>query len=229
MNIKSLCVVGAMLLGSSVAMAQEQPLVTSSVGIVQGQAPSEGRASSEISFSGITQFTRPSTGMANLGTTPTLQSSKISYGGSAEYRRWYGNNGFAVTYSVVASNAHFWTPSLWSQMSLTRHEGVVSYVRRFFPYSKLRPYVSIGAGAFLTHGRSGSWENGVWDPQGYLGLDAQFEMRAAVGFDLWHTRHFGIRTGYVVHWFRAPNFSDPSYRGARTFITEPQIGLLWAF
>jgi hypothetical protein len=229
MNIKSLCVMGAMLLGSSVALAQEQPLVTSSVGIVQGQAPSEGRASSEISVSGITQFTQPALGIGNFGATPLIQSSKISFGGSAEYRRWFGNNGFAVTYSVVASNANFWSPAEKFKMSLTRHEGVVSYVRRFFPNSKLRPYVSLGAGGFVTHGGFGYWMNGVWMPQGYLGVDGQFELRAATGFDLWHTRHFGIRTGYVVHWFRAPNFSDPSYRGARTFITEPQIGLLWAF
>jgi hypothetical protein len=54
-------------------------------------------------------------------------------------------------------------------------------------------------------------------------------MRGATGFDVWHTRHFAIRTGYVVHCTRAPNFSDVTYYAARTFITEPQLGLHWRF
>ena len=211
MNAKWVCLTCVMLLSSSAAIADDE------------------RTSNEISISGITQFTRPALGMANYGTSPTIQSSKVSFGGSVEYRRWYGNNGFEATYSAVASNAHFWTPSLWSQMSLTRHEGALSYVRRFLPYSKLNPHVSLGVGGFVTHGGFGSWENGIWSPQGWLGVDGQFELRMATGFDVLRTRHFGVRTGYVVHWFRAPNFSDSSYHGARTFITEPQIGFVWSF
>jgi hypothetical protein len=211
MNAKFVCLTCAMLLSSSAAIANDES------------------TSNEISLSGITQFTRPALGLANYGATPTMQSSKVSFGGSIEYRRWFGNNGFAAIYSVVASNASFSSvPSSW-HMSLTRHEGVLSYVRRFFPHSKFNPYVSIGAGGFVTHGGLGVWANGIWIPQTWLGVDGQFQVRAATGFDLYHTRHFAIRAGYVVHWTRAPNFSDVTYHAARTFITEPQLGLLWRF
>ena len=227
MQTKWVCLIFIVLFSSSAVVADDER-VSSSV-ISPGTASSEGRGSNEISAVGITQFTRPALGMADYGATPTMQSSKVSYGGSVEYRHWFGNNGLAMTYSVVASDGNFVsTPSSW-RMSLTRHEGVVSYVRRFFPYSKFRPYGSIGAGSFLTHGGFGVWSNGTWIPQPYLGADGQFELRAAIGFDVWQTRHFGIRTGYVAHWFRAPNFSDVTYRGARTFITEPQIGFIWRF
>jgi hypothetical protein len=198
-------------------------LLNSSVAI----ASDEGRPSSELSASGLTQFTRPALGIANFGATPTMQSSKISFGGSVEYRHWFGSNGFAATYSAVASDANFASPIVTWKMSLTRHEGTLSYVRRFFPYSRLNPYMSLGAGGFVTHGGVGWTRNGIWIPHDYLGVDGQFEVRGGVGFDLWRSRHFGVRTSYVVHWFRAPNFSDASYRAARTFITEPQIGFTW--
>jgi hypothetical protein len=64
---------------------------------------------------------------------------------------------------------------------------------------------------------------------GYPGVDGQFELRSGVGFDLWRTRHFGVRTSCNAHWFRAPNFSHVTYHAARTFIVEPQIGFTWAF
>ena len=211
MNAKSVCLTCALLLTSSPALANDD------------------RAPNEISLTGITQFTRPALGLANFGATPTMQSSKVSFGGSLEYRRWFGNNGLAFTYSVVASDADFSSvPASW-QMSLTRHEGVLSYVRKLFPRSRLNAYVSLGSGGFVTHGGFGWRLNGVWIPQGWLGLDGQFQVRAATGFDLFHTRHFAIRTGYVVHWTRAPNFSDVTYHAARTFITEPQLGLVWKF
>ena len=228
MNVKGFCLLGAMLLSSSAALADDESSSVSST-LARDSATQESRRSSEISVSGITQFTRPSIGQASYLTGPATQSSKISYGGSVEYRHWYGNNGFAATYSVVASDANFVSPGNNWQMSLTRHEGTVSYVRRFVPYSRFKPYASIGVGGFITHGGLGWRQNGVWIPHDYLGLDGQFQVRAAVGFDVWHTRHFGIRTGYVVHWFRAPNFSDPLYHASRTLITEPQIGLLWKF
>jgi len=44
------------------------------------------------------------------------------------------------------------------------------------------------------------------DARDYLGVDGQFEMRGGVGFNVWRTRHFGVRTTYVLHWFRAANF-----------------------
>jgi hypothetical protein len=211
MNAKLLCLACALLLTSSAAIANDD------------------RAPNELSLAGITQFTRPALGLANYGATPTMQRSKVSFGASLEYRRWLGNNGFAFTYSVVASDADFSSvPASW-QMSLTRHEGVLSYVRKLFPRSSLNAYVSLGAGGFVTHGGFGFRNNGVWVPQGWLGLDGQFQLRAATGFDLFHTRHFAIRTGYVVHWTRAPNFSDVTYHAARTFITEPQLGLVWKF
>lgn len=212
MNSKWLVLVPVILLNLSVAIASD-----------------EGRSSSELSASGIAQFTRPGLGLANYGATPTMQSSKDSFGGSVEYRHWFGNNGFAATYSAVASDANFWSPIVTWKMSLTRHEGALSYVRRFFPYSRLNPYMAVGAGGFVTHGGVGWRQNGIWIPRDYLGVDGQFEVRAALGFDLWHTRHFGVRTSYVAHWFRAPNFSDASYHAARTFIVEPQIGFTWAF
>jgi len=211
MNTKLVCLTCAMLLSSSAALANDE------------------RTSNEISLTGISQFTRPALGLANYGATPTMQSSKVSFGGSVEYCRWFGNNGFAATYSVVASDADFSSVPVSWQMSLTRHEGVLSYVRRLFPHSRLNPYVSLGAGGFVTHGGFGFRQNGIWIPQTWLGLDGQFQVRAATGLDLWHTRHFAIRTGYVVHWTRAPNFSDVTYHAARTFITEPQLGLLWRF
>jgi hypothetical protein len=211
MNAKSLCLTCALLLTSSAAIANDD------------------RAPNELSLAGITQFTRPALGLANYGATPTMQRSKVSFGASLEYRRWLGNNGFAFTYSVVASDASFSSVLGTSQMSLTRHEGVLSYVRKLFPRSSLNAYVSLGAGGFVTHGGFGFRNNGVWVPQGWLGLDGQFQLRAATGFDLFHTRHFAIRTGYVVHWTRAPNFSDVTYHAARTFITEPQLGLVWKF
>ena len=212
MNLRFLLLIPAILLNLSLALAADDE-----------------RSSSELSATGVTQFTQPGLGLANFGATPTMQSSKVSYGGSVEYRHWFGNNGFAATYSVVASDANFWSPSTNWQMSLTRHEGAISYVRRFFPYSRLKPYVSLGAGGFVTHGGLGWRLNGQWIPRDYLGIDGQFELRGGVGFDMWRTRHFAIRTSYVVHWFRAPNFSDASYHAARTFIVEPQIGFTWAF
>lgn len=186
--------------------------------------------SDELSIVGIGQFTRPSLGSSAYG--PAVQSSKDSFGGSIEDRRWFANNGFSATYQVAASDADFKVVSAPSplrtlQFPLTRHEVNGSYVRKLLPHSKLDPYVKIGAGEFFTHGQLGARVNGVWVPQGYLGIDCQFEVTSALGFDLWRTRHFGIRTGYVVHWFRAPNFSDPTYHGARTFITEPQVGFTW--
>jgi hypothetical protein len=211
MNAKSLCLACALLLTSSAAIANDD------------------RAPNELSLAGITQFTRPALGLANYGATPTMQRSKVSFGASLEYRRWLGNNGFAFTYSAVASDADFSSVPVSWQMSLTRHEGVLSYVRKLFPRSSLNAYVSLGAGGFVTHGGFGWRLNGVWVPQGWLGLDGQFQLRAATGFDLFHTRHFAIRTGYVVHWTRAPNFSDVTYHAARTFITEPQLGLVWKF
>ena len=213
MNFKFLFLILAVLLSSSNAVASDEGLLPSS----------------DLSAVGLTQFTRPALGLANYGATPTMQSSKVSYGGSVEYRHWFGDNGFAATYSVVASDANFWSPSARWQMSLTRHEGTFSYVRRFFRYSRFSPYVSLGAGGFVTHGGLGWKLNGNWIPHDYLGIDGQFKLRGGVGFDLWRTRHFGVRTSYVAHWFRAPNFSDVTYHAARTFIVEPQIGFTWAF
>lgn len=212
MNVRLLALVPAVLLSLSGAIASD-----------------EVRPSSELSANGLTQFTRPELGLANYGAAPTMQSSKVSFGGSVEYRHWFGRNGFAATYSVVASDANFWSPSATWQMSLTRHEGTLSYVRRFVLRSRLNPYVSVGAGGFVTHGGLGWKLNGIWIPHDYLGVDGQFEVRGGVGFDLWRSRHFGVRTSYIVHWFRAPNFSDASFHAARTFIVEPQIGFTWAF
>jgi hypothetical protein len=211
MNVRFLVLIPAILLSFSVTIADER------------------RPSSELSAVGLTQFTQPALGLANDGAVPTMQSSKISFGGSLEYRHWFGNNGIAATYSVVASDANFWSPSATWQMSLTRHEGTLSYVRRFIPHSRLNPYISLGAGGFVTHGGIGWRLNGTWIPHDYLGVDGQFEMRGSAGFDLWRTKHLGVRTSYVVHWFRAPNFSDASYHAPRTFIFEPQIGFTWAF
>jgi hypothetical protein len=213
MNLKLLFLIFAMLLNLPVALGSDEG----------------GRPSSELSASGIAQFTRPALGLSQYGAAPTMQSSKDSYGGSVEYRHWFGNNGIEATYSAVASDAHFWSPIVTWKMSLTRHEGTISYVRRFFRNSRLNPDVSLGAGGFITHGGFGWRLNGRWIPQGYLGVDGQFEVRGGAGVDVWRTRHFGIRTSYVAHWFRLPNFSDASYHAARTFIVEPQIGITWAF
>ena len=63
------------------------------------------------------------------------------------------------------------------------------------------------------------------DARDYLNVDGQFEMRGGVGFNVWRTRHFGVRTTYVLHFgFVPPIFSDTTYHAARTFILEPQIG-----
>src|SRR5438270_512150 len=183
MSRKFLCLIPTVLLGVSAAAS----------------AADEVRPSTELATVGLTQFTHPAMGIANSGAIPTMQSSKISYGGSVEYRHWFGNNGFAAVYSVVASDANFSSPSAAWQMSLTRHEGTLSYVRRILPHSRLNPFVSLGAGGFVTHGGVGWKLNGVWIPHDYLGVDGQFEMRGAAGFDLWRTRHFGVRTSYVVH------------------------------
>src|SRR5260370_35023540 len=108
-----------------------------------------------------------------------MQSSKVSFGGSLEYRRWFGNNGLAFTYSVVASDADFSSvPASW-QMSLTRHEGVLSYVRKLFPRSRLTAYVSLAAGGFVTHGGFGFTNNRVWIPPGGLGPTGPLRGRAA--------------------------------------------------
>ena len=108
MNVRFLVLIPAILLSFSVTIADER------------------RPSSELSAVGLTQFTQPALGLANDGAVPTMQSSKISFGGSLEYRHWFGNNGIAATYSVVASDANFWSPSATWQMSLTRHEGTLS-------------------------------------------------------------------------------------------------------
>jgi len=38
-----------------------------------------------------------------------------------------------------------------------------------------------------------------------------------------------LRSGCAFHFFRAPNFSDPQYRGGRTVMVEPRLGIMWTW
>jgi hypothetical protein len=182
--------------------------------------------SNDVALSAVGQFTHPVTGFT-YGLSSGLQSSKNSFGVGIEYRHWFGNNGLSVEYSRTASNATFVT---WT-MGETRYSLNGAYVRRFNVHSFITPYVSVGGGTFVTYGNQGTWSNGVHasGPAHNTWWDHQNDATIGAGADIAINKTFKLRVGYALDFFRAPNFADPTYRGGRTFIQEPKIGLVYTW
>jgi hypothetical protein len=176
----------------------------------------------DIAVLGSFQVTHDSNGMAS-GIDKEVQGSKPSVGGAVEFRyplrKWW----IEGIYSVAASDATFQPAGMPGELKfgLTRHEIGCQMMRQFRSEMRLQPFVAAGMGVFIT--------NGKWAPGGVVGIDNQLEETATGGMDLELGRHFALRSEGVMHFFRAPNFSDVNFKADRTFIVESRVGLVWKF
>jgi hypothetical protein len=182
--------------------------------------------SNDVAVFAVGQYTHPVQG-SQFGIPSERQSSKNSFGMGVEYRHWLKDNGLSVEFSRVASNATF---PLWL-MGETRYKFNAAYIRRFSTHSLVSPFLSGGGGTFLTYGDQGTWSGGVHNHT--VGANTYWDNQPDVaiggGVDIALNRAFTLRISNAVDFFRAPNFADPTYRGGRTFIQEPKIGMVYTW
>ena len=177
-------------------------------------------AQNNISVMGSFQRTKTSTGFG-YGTSE-IQSSRPSFSGGVEYRHAWGKNGISAVWNMGSTDAKFTSQYGVTQWGMTRQELNGGYVRTWQRReSPVTSYAKVGAGVFIT--------NGGWAPGGVVGLDNQFEIVTEGGTDIRLTKGLSLRSGCAFHFYRAPNFSDPQYRGGRTVMVEPRIGITWAW
>jgi hypothetical protein len=181
----------------------------------------------DVSVGGIGVFTLPSPGHFvddGLVAARITQANRDGLGASLEYRRWWGNNAAGLLFSKSPTNSTLLNPDEsplypWNiaRWSIQRDEVDVLYTRRF-QWRALQPYVTGGLGAEVLNG--GPTESG---------LDGQFAYVMGAGEDIWLSRRFGLRTGFIADSIHAPTYMDPTYHSVRTWMFEPRCGIEYSF
>lgn len=180
-------------------------------------------AQNDIVVLGVADFTNPSTGefgsgplVEQIGSFTERQTSRGAAGLSVEYRHWWGKNGGTLTYAITPTDSKLVSSQTGRfQWGLTRNEFALGWAREFHSQSKVSGFVETGVGEFLLNGASG--------------FDHQFEVIIQSGSEARLSSNVSLRLGCALHLFRASNFSDDTYLGGRTFMIQPQIGIVWTF
>jgi len=177
-------------------------------------------AQNNVAIMGSLQNTHDSAGFG-YGTVEN-QSSRPSLGGGVEYRMAWGNNGISAVYHLGITDAKFTSQYGIVQWGFLRQEINGGYVRTWRRgESPVTSYAKAGAGVFVTG-------DGVFAGE-HSGLDHQFEIVTEGGTEVRLRQGLSLRSGCAFHFFRAPNFSDPQYRGGRTVMVEPRLGIVWSW
>jgi len=176
-------------------------------------------AQNEIAVLGLANYASPSVGEFTSGWCTGCRESEAlrnSAGLGVEYRRWWGKNGASLSYSVGPADSTINGQAGWVHWPVVRSELALAWVRQFRWESRSPLYLKVGGGSFLLHGT-------------LTGFDRQPEILAEAGTDTRVWSHLLLRSGFSVHLFRATGFGDPTYSGARTYMLEPKVGLVWTF
>lgn len=183
-------------------------------------------AQNDFLLIGTGNLTKSSTGVFDSGVT-IRQSSRGAAGLGAGYERWWGNFGAGVLYTQTPTNSKLsslagTTLTIWP---IKRYEFAILAERKFRTTRWASPYVGAGPmGTVL-------WGGGAPDKQhGCSGGDGQIGMALTSGINLAISPRLSIRSGVVLDFIKASNYSSWNYRSSYTFMIEPQgIGLMWKF
>ena len=172
----------------------------------------------EMAVLGVGNITAKSVGETISGPgsgTRQVQSSRDAVGASIEYSQWWGNNAASLDYTLSPTDSKLVTRDATFQWAITRHEFDLSWTHRFRG-ARIAPFTQTGFAAIVLNGGAASR------------LDSQFAPTVGFGADLRVSTHLAFRYVLKADLLRASNFSDPTYRGGRTFILEPKFGLVWS-
>lgn len=173
-----------------------------------------GSVAQEVGVIVVSNFTKRTLGQTMSG-FPADQSSRAAAGLSLEYSQWRGNNAASISYTISPTDSKIIHHNgFHDQWAITRNEIDVTWTRRLRS-GRFEPFIKAGFGAILLNGAMAS------------GLDRQFALVTGVGADLQISPKLALRYGVNMDFLRASNFSDTTYAGARTFIVEPRLGLVW--
>jgi hypothetical protein len=168
-------------------------------------------------------MTKRSPGQFNYYSPKIWQTNGTGWGRSAEYRKKiWGRNYGGILFSDTPTNSTLYLPGQAPlSWPIRRYEFDLLWTHAFAPvHRRVVPYVTAGAGAIVLNGGSTGTHSG-WDRLAAL--------VGGAGSDVRLSRLITLRAGFTVDSFKAPTYSDRSYRSARTIMVEPRIGLVLGF
>jgi hypothetical protein len=199
---------------------------------------SMGQTANDVAVLGVSNMTRPSTGVSVASGTAGMhyeQSSGSGLGEAAEYEHWWSKNGALFGYTRTPTNSVLTTGSpqngAWQAIpaagifispnrldvkwKLARNEFNTMYARRFRERARSSLKVMGGLTSILLDGGKAS------------GLDRQFAGVVGAGNDYRLTSRLVLRCEFLANFLRASNYSDPTYTPSRTVMLETRFGLVW--
>lgn len=206
-----------------------------------GSSLCRAQTGNDVALLGAFNMTRPSTGEFVSGPSEGdvyNQTSRSSFGVSAEYQHWWSKNGFVFAYSRTPTDSTLVAagspPVKWQVASpmqsllispdgqdakwkLSRHEFNILYARRFRTSWKNSPRLMAGITPILLDGGKAS------------GFDHQFALVAGAANDFRISSRLSLRCEFLANFLRASNFSDNTYVGGHTVMFESRLGPVFHF